>query len=141
MSYWDSLPIYPNIARSTYHHQPTSTSECSSTWKVGAIMRFIAKRRRSSTMRFLQLSLHDRDPMDWTLSSSVSKQNDINRVSANASQQMFASYFDIKSRPCAKCSCLYDRNAQLPVGRSKKRAKQATGQYMDQWEAFHTACI
>ncbi|CAF9925960.1 MAG: hypothetical protein ALECFALPRED_003261 [Alectoria fallacina] len=54
--------------------------------------------------------------------------------------EMLASYIDIKSRPCVKCSRLLDRNARFPVVRSRKRTKQPDGRFESQWLALHTAC-
>ena len=55
-------------------------------------------------------------------------------------KEMSASYVDIKSRPCVKCSRLLDRNAQFPVIRSRKRTKQPDGRFATQWQSFHMAC-
>lgn len=54
--------------------------------------------------------------------------------------EMLASYLDIKSRPCVKCSRLLDRNAQFPIIRSRKRTKQPDGRFASQWLALHAAC-
>lgn len=54
--------------------------------------------------------------------------------------EMLASYSDVKSRPCVKCSRLLDRNAQFPVLRSRKKTKQPDGRNAIQWLALHTAC-
>lgn len=55
-------------------------------------------------------------------------------------KEMLASYLDIKSRLCSKCSRLFDRNAHFPVIRSRKRTKQPDGRYASQWLALHRAC-
>ena len=55
-------------------------------------------------------------------------------------KEMLASYLDIKSRPCVKCSRLLDRNAQFPIIRSRKRTKQPDGRFASQWLALHAAC-
>lgn len=55
-------------------------------------------------------------------------------------KEMLASYLDIKSRPCVKCSRLLDRNAQFPILRSRERTKQPNGRFASQWLALHTAC-
>ena len=59
---------------------------------------------------------------------------------AYQSQEMLASYLDILSRRCARCSRLLDRNAQFPIVRSEERIKQPDGQVTSQWSASHTAC-
>ena len=59
---------------------------------------------------------------------------------ANATQEMLASYKDVKTRPCDKCSRLLDRNAQFPVVRTRKRAQQPDGLYTKEWLALHQPC-
>lgn len=54
--------------------------------------------------------------------------------------EILASYVDIKSKTCVKCSRLLDRNAQFPLIRSRKRTKQSDGRVATQWQAFHMAC-
>lgn len=55
-------------------------------------------------------------------------------------KEILASYVDIKSKTCVKCSRLLDRNAQFPLIRSRKRTKQSDGRVATQWQAFHMAC-
>ncbi|KAL2048668.1 hypothetical protein N7G274_000580 [Stereocaulon virgatum] len=64
----------------------------------------------------------------------------LNSLDAKSLLDMLYSYNDLKSRPCTKCSRLLDLNAKFPVVRSKKRTKQAGGQYEYHWEAYHLAC-
>jgi Mediator complex subunit 27 len=54
------------------------------------------------------------------------------------SQNMIASYEDVKKRPCARCLHLFDKKLTFPVVRNQKsnacREKEA------EWEALHVDC-
>ncbi len=54
-------------------------------------------------------------------------------------QEMLASYTDVRTRPCVKCSRLLDRNGRFPVVRAKKIWKTEEGQ-PGEWSALHSSC-
>ncbi|KAI9833143.1 MAG: hypothetical protein M1819_003765 [Sarea resinae] len=54
--------------------------------------------------------------------------------------ELLASYHDIKSRPCATCGKLLDKEPQLPSVRRSQATKDTDSHTELLWEAYHEAC-
>ncbi|MCJ1277668.1 hypothetical protein MMC21_005482 [Puttea exsequens] len=68
--------------------------------------------------------------------ASRARPNDLNFL-----LELLASYMDVKSNACTKCSRLVDRNGVLPTIRSRKQIKQNGDTYSTQWLAYHESCV
>ncbi|MCJ1401542.1 hypothetical protein MMC11_004758 [Xylographa trunciseda] len=101
------------------------TVTCTESSRLHAgILRSIAKRPRADDLQNLL----------------VTSKLSLSTFSADLSQEMLASYSDIKTTACHKCGKLLDFDAQFPILRSAKRTKGSSDTFSVAWEALHTGC-